>query len=62
MAFKTKNAGVSWCISMFESGGKDDNLTEVLDFFRDATYLNLSLSLINDLIILLILLKIKVEN
>ena len=35
MAFKTKNAGVSWCISMFESGGKDDNLTEVLDFFRD---------------------------
>ena len=62
MALKTKNAGVSWCISMFENGGKDDNLTEVLDFFRDATYLNLSLSLINALIILLILLKIKVEN
>ena len=35
MAFKTKNAGVSWCISMFENGGKDDNLTEVLNFFRD---------------------------
>ena len=61
MAFKTKNAGVSWCISMFENGGKDDNITEVLDF-SETTYLNLSLSLINDLIILLILLKIKVEN